>query len=136
MLKDGLDVYLPLVDDDAIGAVVKRMDGSFITVQIKARSSDAIEGDAALFSAIPHELRDNYWFIFYSERMNMMWIMSSEEFIKESVQNKTGKNKGKRSIWFNGKRRIRSQGFLRENAKRKFEKYVADDFRRLINDTD
>ncbi|MBL8812379.1 MAG: hypothetical protein JNM43_19600 [Planctomycetaceae bacterium] len=26
MLKEGLDVYLPLVDDDAIDAVVKRPD--------------------------------------------------------------------------------------------------------------
>ena len=31
--------------------------------------------------------------------------MSSEEFVKESVQNKTGKNVGKRSICFNGKRK-------------------------------
>ncbi len=52
MLKEGLDVYVPLVDDDAIDAVVKRQDGSFITVQIKARSKDVIEGDAALFAAI------------------------------------------------------------------------------------
>ena len=29
MLKQGLDVYMPLVDDDAIDAVVKRPDGSF-----------------------------------------------------------------------------------------------------------
>ena len=29
MLKEGLDVYLPLVDDDAIDAVVKRPEGSF-----------------------------------------------------------------------------------------------------------
>ena len=38
MLKEGLDVYVPLVDDDAIDAVVRRKDGSFIMVQIKARS--------------------------------------------------------------------------------------------------
>ncbi|MBA2669721.1 MAG: hypothetical protein H0U67_05060 [Gemmatimonadetes bacterium] len=30
MLKQGLDVYLPLVDDNAIDAVIKRPDGSFI----------------------------------------------------------------------------------------------------------
>ncbi len=104
MLKEGLDVYVPLVDDDAIDAVIRREDGSFITAQIKARSKNVIPGDAALFAAIPHELRDNYWFVFYSERMDMTWIMTSEEFIKESVQNKTGKNKGKCSIWFNGRK--------------------------------
>jgi hypothetical protein len=132
MLKEGLDVYVPLVDDDAIDAVVRRADGSFTTVQIKARSSDVIEGDAALFAAIPHELRDNYWFIFYSERMDMMWIMSSNEFIEESVQNKTGKNKGKRSIWFNGRKKDKVKGVTVEYCKPQFEKYVANDFQKLI----
>lgn len=57
MLKQGLDVYLPLVDDDAIDAVVKRPDGSFVEVQIKARSKDCKFGDAALFAALTHETR-------------------------------------------------------------------------------
>jgi len=104
MLKEGLDVYVPLVDDLGIDAVVRKQDGTFVEIQIKARSKDVVFGDAALFAAITHESRENYYFVFYSARMNTMWIMSSEEFIKESVLNKTGKNKGKRSIWFNGKR--------------------------------
>jgi hypothetical protein len=131
MLKEGLDVYVPLVDDDAIDAVIKRSDGSFVTVQIKARSKEVVAGDAALFAAIPHELRENYWFIFYSERMNTMWIMTSKEFIKESVQNRTGKNKGKRSIWFNGRKTERETGEVTEHCKPQFEKYVARDFGRL-----
>jgi hypothetical protein len=131
MLKEGLDVYVPLVDDDAIDAVIRRSDGSFITVQIKARSKNAVSGDAGLFAAIPHELRDNYWFIFYSERMDTTWIMTSEEFIKESVQNKTGKNIGKRTIWFNGKKTDRKTGVIVEHCKPRFTKYVAHDFRRL-----
>ena len=57
MLKEGLDVYLPLVDDDAIDAVVKKPDGSFVEVQIKARSKDAVFGDAALFATLKHEYR-------------------------------------------------------------------------------
>ncbi len=51
--------------------------------------------------------------------MDMMWIITSEEFIKESVQNKTGKNKGKRSIWFNGKN-TKNQS---EHCKPQFKKY-------------
>ena len=127
MLKEGLDVYVPMVDDDAVDVVIKRKDGSFISVQIKARSKKVIFGDAALFAAIPHEQRDDYWFIFYSERMDMMWIMTSEEFIKESNQNKTGKNKGKRSIWFNGK----NTKHQTEYCKPQFEKYIATNFDRL-----
>lgn len=131
MLKEGLDVYIPLVDDDAIDAVIRRVDGSFVTVQIKARSSDVIEGDAALFAAITTELRENYWFVFYSERMDSTWIMSSEEFIAEAVQNKSGKNIGKRGIWFNGKRRDKETGRMIEACKPQFEKYLANDFSRL-----
>jgi hypothetical protein len=131
MLKEGLDVYVPLVDDDAIDAVVKRGDRSFTTVQIKARSSAVIVGDAALFAAIPHELRENYWFIFYSERMDTMWIMTSQEFISAAVQNKTGKNKGKRSIWFNGTKTDKTTGCKVEYCKSQFERYVATSFDRL-----
>ena len=133
MLKDGLDVYLPLVDDDAIDAVIRRPDGTFTTVQIKARSRQVVDGDAGLFAAIPHELRDNYWFIFYSERMDMMWIMTSAEFVKEAHQNKAGKNQGKRSIWFNGKRKDKGTGKLSETCRPRFERYIATDFRRLLD---
>jgi hypothetical protein len=132
MLKEGLDLYLPLVDDDAIDAVIRRPDGKFVTVQIKARSKDVIEGDAALFAAIPHEIRENYWWVFYSERMDMTWIMTSREFVKASVQNKTGKNKGKRSIWFNGTRRDKYTGKREEYCKPQFERFIAKDFRRLV----
>ena len=130
MLKDGLDVYMPLVDDDAIDAVVKKPDGSFVEIQIKARSKDVIFGDAALFAALTHEYRPNYWFVFYSERMNKTWILSSKEFINESNQNKKGKNIGKRSIWFNGKNTKEQT----EHVKPQFEKYVVNDFKRIIDD--
>ena len=103
MLEQGLDVYIPLIDDFGIDAVVRKKDGSFVELQIKARSKDVLFGDAALFAAITHEQRDNYYFVFYSHRMDKTWILSSQEFVDNAVQNKTGKNKGKRSIWFNGK---------------------------------
>ena len=130
MLKEGLDVFLPMVDDDAIDAVIKKPDGTFVEVQIKARSKHVIFGDAALFAAIPHEYRPNYWFVFYSERMGKMWILSSKEFIKEAVQNKTGKNKGKRSLWFNGKNTKEKT----EHTKPQYEKYLATNFDRILKE--
>ena len=132
MLKEGLDVYVPLVDDNAIDAVVRRHDGTFVEVQIKARSRDINPGDAALFSAIPHEMRNNYWFVFYSERLSTTWIMTSEEFISESVQNKSGKNVGLRSIWFNGKRKNKATGGYDEHVKPRYQSYVAVDFSRIV----
>lgn len=130
MLKEGLDVYLPLVDDDAIDAVIKRPDSRFVEVQIKARSHAVKFGDAALFAGLPHEPRKNYWFVFYSERMETIWIMSSKEFIEESRQNKEGKNAGKRTIFFNGK----NSKAKTEHVKPQFEKYVTKNFRRILED--
>lgn len=130
MLKEGLDVFLPMVDDDAIDVVVKRPDGKFVEVQIKARSKHVIFGDGALFAAIPHEYRANYWFIFYSERMDTMWIMSSKEFVKESTQNQKGNNKGKRSIWLNGRKAKDNT----EHTRPQFKKYIVHDFSRLLKD--
>ncbi len=40
MLREGLDVYVPLVDDFGIDAVVRKRDNQFIEDQIKARSAD------------------------------------------------------------------------------------------------
>lgn len=129
MLKEGIDVYVPLVDDDAIDAVIKKADGTYIEVQIKARSETVIMGDAALFAAIPHsEVRMHYFFVFYTERLDTFWIMSSEEFIDESCQNKSGKNIGKRSIWFNGKHKDKSTGEYTEHLHERFNKYIATDF--------
>lgn len=130
MLRDGLDVYMPLVDDDAIDAVVKRPDGRFVEVQIKARSKTVKFGDGALFAALTHEIRQGYWFVFYSERLDKIWIMSSREFVRESAQNRNGKNAGKRSIWFNGK----NTRAMSEHVKPQFEKYVARNFQRILED--
>ena len=124
MLEQGLDVYIPLIDDNAIDAVIRKHDGTFVEVQIKARSKDVLFGDAALFAAITHEHRSNYYFVFYSHRLDKTWILSSEEFIAEAVQNKTGKNAGKRSIWFNGK----SKKTQTEHPNPKFDKYLKEDF--------
>ena len=131
MLMEGLDCYLPLVDDQGVDCVIKKSDGTFIEVQIKARSKTVKDGDAALFAAIYHDYTPNFYFVFYSERLDSMWIMSSEEFLKECVTNKTGKNTGKRSIWFNGNKTNKQTGVKEEYCYQKFEKYIAKDFSRF-----
>lgn len=55
ILKEGMDVYVPLVDDHGVDVIVERKDRSIAQVQIKARSSSVKNGDAALFAAIPHD---------------------------------------------------------------------------------
>jgi hypothetical protein len=130
MLKEGLDVYMPLVDDDAIDAVVKKPDGTFVEVQIKARSNGVKFGSAGLFAALTHEYRPNYWFVFYSERIDTIWIMSSKEFIQEATQNKSGKNKGKGTVWMTGKNTRANT----EHVKPQFQKYVVTNFNRILEE--
>lgn len=117
MLMEGLDVYLPLVDDHGVDCVIKKSDGTFIEIQIKARSNEVADGDAALFAAITHELTPNFYFVFYSERLDSMWIMSSEEFLNECVTNKNGKNKGNTASGLTEIRLIKQQGSGRNTAK-------------------
>lgn len=131
MLMEGLDCYVPLVDDHGVDCVIKKEDGTFIEIQIKARSNEVNDGDAALFSAISHEHRENFYFVFYSERMDMMWILSSKEFLDECYTNTNGKNKGKHVIWFNGNKKDPSTGEKREYCKEQFERYVCKDFARF-----
>ena len=113
--------------DDAIDAVVKKPDGSFVEVQIKARSKDAKFGDAALFAGLRHDYRKNYWFVFYSERMDKFWILSSKEFIQGSHQNIAGEHVGVRTIWFNGK----NTKAKTEHVKPQFDKYLVTNFGRI-----
>ena len=103
LLKDGYDVFIPLVDDHGIDAVIRGANGKIIDLQIKARSDTVAVGNAALFAGIEHpKKRENYYFLFYSQRMDMIWFMSSKDYIENANQNKSGDNIGKRTISLNG----------------------------------
>ena len=128
MLKQGLDVFIPMVDDDAIDAVIKKPDGTFVEIQIKARSKEINFGAAAFFSAIRHDYRPNYWFVFYAERLDKLWILSSKEFIKAAVQNKSGNNVDTRAICFNGKNTKTNI----EHVRPQYKKYLAENFDRIL----
>ena len=140
MLKERLDCYVPLVDDNGIDVVIKKEDNTFIMVQIKARSSDVKEGHAALFAGLHHQERENYFYVFYSERMQdnikepFYWILSSDELIKEANKNKTGKNKGKMNICFNGYKTNKTTGQKEEYKKCKFQKYVCTNFKKILQE--
>lgn len=131
MLMEGLDVYVPMVDDHGVDTVIKKGDGTFIEVQIKARSKDVTPGDAALFAAIRHELTPNYYFVFYSERMDKMWILSSAEFLEYCATNTSGKNAGLHSIWFNGYKTDKGNKEKKEYCYPRFEQFLAEDFSRF-----
>lgn len=130
-LKQGLDVFIPLVDDKGIDLVIRRKDGTYIEVQVKGKSKKGSREMAADFSSITHIARPNYFFVFYSEHLDTFWIMSSQEFLKEAGQMKSGPDKGKWWITLNGTSKNIETGEVQVFCKREFNKYITKDFSRL-----
>lgn len=96
LLKRGFDVYMTLVDDQGIDCIIRKDEHTYIDIQIKARSKTAQQWN--FFAAMTIEPRDNYYFIFYLEKNNTIWVMPSNDVVKYAITNKTGKNAGKRSL--------------------------------------
>jgi hypothetical protein len=102
LLLRGHDVYMTLVDDQQIDCIIRQeKDGQlrYLDIQIKARSKDA--KNAGTFAALEvRHPRENFYYIFYSEKASTYWILPSLELVKEANQNKDGINKGKYRIIF------------------------------------
>ena len=129
MLMEGLDCYVPLVDDHGVDCVIKKPDGTFIEIQIKATSDSGKKmGDAGLFANIKHEETPNFYFVFYSERMKTTWIIPSADFIKHTKPNMNGKNIGSRTIKLNWYNINPATGEKEEIPNPKFNQYIKNDF--------
>lgn len=98
MLKEGLDVYVPVVDDRKVDAIVRRKDGTFAEVQIKAKSKDVKHPYLFADISLPKGNKGNYYFIFYTEKNGVFITLSLEKFKKFATCNKKGKNEGKYNI--------------------------------------
>ncbi|GHV61010.1 hypothetical protein AGMMS49587_04030 [Spirochaetia bacterium] len=123
MLDANLDVYLPVVDDHGVDAVVKTPGGTWEEIQIKGCSRDKKYGNAALFAEIKcDKARPNYWFVFYAERLDTLLLLSSKELTR--LVNPGAK--GKLVIKFNGKNKEKGEYILEQ-----YEKYITTDFSRL-----
>ena len=72
LLTEGLDVYTPLVDDHGVDAIIKNDDGTFIELQIKARSKAAKNIGTFANIKVDAQLNDNnnerFYYIFRSEK--------------------------------------------------------------------
>jgi hypothetical protein len=85
MCRAELDCYMPVADVIGIDAIVKKSNGEFIKIQIKARSKDAKlynRFNVKDFDSIKNP--DNLYFILYSEKLNKIWILSHAQFLEES----------------------------------------------------
>lgn len=124
LLKRGFDVYMTLVDDQGIDCIIRMDDSRYIDIQIKARSDLAKHG--CTFAAMFVKPRKNYFFLFYTEMNNSIWIMPSEEVVQLVYTNKDGKNKGKSTIVF--PKTEKSTNW------KKFEKYRGENGFRLLSE--
>lgn len=85
MCRAGLDCYVPLADVNGIDVVIRKPDGTFVEIQIKARSKDAKlynRFNVKDFDKIPKP--DNLYFLLFSGMFDRIWILSHKEFLKES----------------------------------------------------
>jgi len=96
LLRHNFDVYMTLVDDQGIDCVIRLDHSRYLDIQIKARSKTAQQWN--FFAAITIEPQDNYFFIFYLEANDTLWIMPSQDVVKLAIQNKSGENEGKFSL--------------------------------------
>lgn len=96
LLKRGFDVYMTLVDDKGIDCVIRLDDKKYLDIQIKARSKEAKQWN--FFAAMSFTVRDNFYFIFYTEKNNYFWVIPSKDVEEWGSKNKTGKNVGKISL--------------------------------------
>jgi len=135
MLRQGLDVYRPLVDDKGIDAIVRRPDGTFAEVQIKARSKDIAEEQAGLFAGIWCEPNPNYWFVFHAAHIGesgKMWLMTAAEFMECASRHTQGKHAGAWTIHLSGVKTNKETGIKNAYAKPQFEKFACTSFERLL----
>ena len=120
LLLSGGEIFLPAVDDDGVDVLVKRpKDQRLVQVQIKAKGKNS--KDPCMFAAITHRPRQDYWFLFYAEKYDKMWILSSDEFLSVASQNvkKEANHLGKYSINFGKNGDLHSE-------------YVVENFNRIL----
>lgn len=97
LLKKGFDVYQTLVDDQGIDCIIRINSGKYLDIQIKASSKDASQ--PYNFGGINLKPRDNYFFIFYIEKIDKFYIIPSLDFdILWKKTKKEGKHKGKYNV--------------------------------------
>lgn len=134
MLKEGLDIYRPMVDDKGIDCILRRPDDTFAEIQIKARSAAIGTENAGRFAGILCEPRRNYWFVSHSAKIGecgTMWIMNSLELVTLASRNVSGKNAGKYTMNFDYVKKGKD-GVKRAYVRSHLEKYISTDFTRII----
>ncbi len=98
LLKRGFDVYSTLVDDQGIDCILRLSPTRYLDIQIKARSRTAKQWST--FAALSFEPRENYFFIFFTERNGRFWTVPSQHLAGLGHTNRSGRNEGRVTVIF------------------------------------
>jgi len=118
LLKRGFDVYMTLVDDQGIDCIIRINKNRYLDIQIKARSEHVKQWN--LFQVKDLEPRDNYFFIFYTEKNKTFWVMPSKDLCELGNIAKSGKNVGRIALYL-PKTEKTEKGILFRKYKNNFE---------------
>lgn len=107
LLKEERDVYLPIADDHGIDILVVTKNfvhspqpttpGNFSFQELQVKMLSTGTNFTRLNLSNP---RPNYWFVFYLQHKNSLWLINSMDLKKIAVQIQTGRNKGTYHIDF------------------------------------
>lgn len=95
LMSQGFKCFEPWVDDEGTDCVIKTPGGQFFEIQIKARKGEVGKKGIGRFEVKNPELRHNYYYLFYAETQDIMWLFSSEEYLATCSRHKSGKNMNK-----------------------------------------
>ena len=95
LMSQGFKCFEPCVDDNGTDCVIKTPNGQFFEIQIKARKGETGKKGIGRFEVRNPEPRHNYYYLFYAETQDIMWLFSSEQYLKACSRHKSGKNMNK-----------------------------------------
>lgn len=85
----------PCVDDDGTDCVIKSPSGQFFEIQIKARKGEVGKKGIGRFEVKNPEIRPNYYYLFYAEIPDIMWLFSAQQYLEACSRHKSSKHMNK-----------------------------------------
>lgn len=95
LMSQGFKCFEPCVDDDGTDCVIKSPNGQFFEIQIKARKGEVGKKGIGRFEVKNPEIRPNYYYLFYAEIPDIMWLFSAQKYVEACSRHKSGKHMNK-----------------------------------------
>lgn len=95
LMSQGFKCFEPCVDDDGTDCVIKSPIGQFFEIQIKARKGEVGKKGIGQFEVKNPEIRPNYYYLFYAEIPDIMWLFSAQQYLEACSRHKSGKHMNK-----------------------------------------